>query len=436
MIFRGTSSIHISEYVGHKEMSLQVGASKFLNPEYIYIPLTESGTECECLVAVGDTVTVGQKVANRIGRFGLPLHSSISGTVTDVKKKMWHSSGKMIPMIEIKNDFKETLDESIKKNDVESLSKEDIINISRECGIVGLGGSGFPSFVKYQSNMPISTIIVNAAECEPFITADYTLIKTRTPELISGIKYAMKATGATNAVIAIKKNKKAAIDVLNEHLSGEENISVFGLRDVYPAGWEKYIVQKVLKKTYTCIPAEVGAVVNNVQTLISLANAVENNMPLVEKLVTFTGKGISQPQNVYVKIGTVTNQVIETIGGYAEGLEKAYFIAGGPMTGSAMLFDSLVINRSLGSIIVKPQDEEAEEQPCMGCGKCVDICPVFLSPIEIKRSLDAKNEQNLSELRSEKCIACGLCSYVCPSRIELTKATTKSREIVLSKGRN
>lgn len=435
MIFRNTSSIHISEYVGHKEMSLQVGANEFLNPEYIYIPLTESGAACECLVKVGDKVKVGQKVAMRTGRFGLPLHSSISGSVTSDNKKMWHSSGKMIPMIEIKNDFKGTLDESIKPNDVNLLTKEDIINIARECGIVGLGGSGFPSYVKYQSQNPINTVLINAAECEPFITADYTLIKTKTDKLIRGIKYIMKATGANKAYIAIKKNKLEAIEILNQHLQNEENISVFGLRDVYPAGWEKYIVQKVLKKTYKGLPAEVGAVVNNVQTTIALADAVENNMPLVEKLVTFTGAGLAHPQNVYVKIGSVVNDVIAEIGGYADGADSAYFVAGGPMTGKSMLFDSLVINRSLGAIIVMPKGEEAETQPCMGCGKCVQICPVFLAPIEIKRTLDAKDEDKLVELRADKCIECGLCSYICPSKIELTQATTKSRGIVLSKGR-
>jgi len=435
MLFRNTSSIHISEYKGHKEMSLQVGASEFLNPEYIYIPLTESGTACDCLVKVGDAVKVGQIVAMRTGRFSLPLHSSVSGTVTAVDKKVWHSSGKMLAMIEIKNDFKETAVDTIKKNNVSDLSREDIINIAKNCGIVGLGGSGFPSFVKYQTQSPIHTVIVNAAECEPFITADYTLVKTRTMDLINGIKYLMKATGAENAVIAIKKNKVEAIEILNDHLAGQDSITVFGLPDVYPAGWEKYIVQKVLKKTYKSLPAEVGAVVNNVQTLIALSEAVETNMPLIKKLVTFTGEGLKNPQNVYVKIGTKVNDVIEKIGGYTEGVDSAYFVAGGPMTGEGMLFDSLAINRSLGSIIVLPKQNEAETQPCLGCGKCNDFCPVFLDPILIKESLDAKNEDKLAQLRADKCIACGLCSYVCPSKIELTQATTKSRGIVLSKGR-
>lgn len=432
MIFRKSKSLHISEYPGHKDLSLQVGPSEFLNPEFIYIPLVEGGTPCECLVKVGEKVKVGQVVAMKSGRFGLPLHSSVSGEVTAIDKKMWHSSGMMVQMIEIKNDFNETLDPSIKPNDVASLTKEDIIRIAKDCGIVGLGGSGFPTYVKYQAPTPITTFIVNAVECEPFLTADYTLVKTQTKKLINGIKYAMKATGASNAYIAIKENKVEAIKILNENIA-DQNIKVFTLKDVYPAGWEKYIVQQITKRTYKALPSEVGVVLNNVATLVALSEAVENNMPLVKKLVTFTGKGLKHPQNVYVKIGAKTNDVIANIGGYEPNLDLQ-FIAGGLMTGNAIMFDSLVINRALGSIIVLPQPKQAPLLPCLGCGKCCANCPVFLSPIEIKRVLDAKNNDKLAELRADKCIQCGLCSYVCPSRIELTEATSKARTIVL-KGR-
>jgi electron transport complex protein RnfC len=435
MFFRKSKGLHISEYPGHKELSLQVGPSEFLKPEFIYIPLVEQGAPCESLVKVGEKVVVGQPVAMKSGRFGLPLHSSVSGEVIAIDKKMWHSSGSMVAMIEIKNDFKETMSNSIKQNDVSKLNKEDIIKIARECGIVGLGGSGFPTYVKYQSPTPITTIIVNAVECEPFLTADYTLVKTQTNKLINGIKYAMKANSASKAYIAIKYNKVAAIEILIQSLASEDNIEVFTVKDIYPAGWEKYIVQKVLKKTYKNLPSEVGAVVNNVATLVALSEAVENNMPLVKKLVTFTGKGLNAPQNVYVKIGTKINDVIANIGGYVPGLENVKFVAGGLMTGRTIMFDSLVINRSLGSVIVLPKEKEAPLLPCLGCGKCCVNCPVFLSPIEIKRAFDGKNNDKLVELRAEKCIQCGLCSYVCPSRIELTEATTKSRSIVLKGGK-
>ncbi|HEY8445003.1 MAG TPA: RnfABCDGE type electron transport complex subunit C [Bacilli bacterium] len=434
MIFRKSKGLHISEYQGHKELSLHNEPSDFLKPEFIYIPLIESGAPCDCLVKEGDKVDMGQVVAMRTGRFGLPLHASVSGEVTSINKKMWHTSGKMVPMIEIKNDFQERKASTIKPNDVDSLTREDIIKIARECGIVGLGGAAFPSYVKYNSPNPITTVIVNAAECEPFITTDYTLIKTQPDKLLRGIKYVMRATGASEAYIAIKETKVAAIEVLENNIK-DSNIHVFKLKDVYPAGWEKYIVERVMKKTYKGLPSDVGAVVNNVATLIALADAIEFNMPLIEKLVTFTGYGLQNPQNVYVKIGSVVNEVIESIGGYNEGVESAYLLAGGPMMGSGMMFDSFVINRSLNSVLVLPKLEEAEEQPCLGCGKCCSHCPTFLSPILIKNTLEAKDEEGLVALRADRCIECGVCSYVCPSRIELTAATSKSRGIVLSKGR-
>ena len=413
MFFRKSKGLHISEYPGHKELSLQVEPKNYLNPEYIYIPLTEMGAPCEAKVEVGDKVNVGE--------------------VVSISKKMWHSSGVMVPCIEIKNDFKETMDPLIKPNDVSKLKGEDIVRIAKDCGIVGLGGSGFPSYVKYSAE-GITTVIVNAAECEPFLTADYTLVKTQTDKLIRGIRYVMKSTNATKAYIAIKKNKKAAIEILNNALVGIEDIQVFLLKDFYPAGWEKYIVQRVMNKTYKALPSEVGAVVNNVATLVALSEAVEENMPLIKKLVTFTGEGLTAPQNVYVKIGALTNEVINNIGGYVKDVES-HFVPGGLMTGKSLMFDSVVINRSLGSIIVLPKAKSAPLLPCLGCGKCCEACPVFLSPIEIKRALDAKDNAKLAELRAEKCVACGLCSFVCPSRIELTDATTRSRAIVLKGGK-
>ncbi len=430
MIFRKSTSIHISEHPGHKHLSLATPPSEYLRPNYVYIPLVE-GDACEALVAVGDHVKVGQVVAQRKGRFELPLHSSVSGEVTSINKKMWHSSGMMVNMIEIKNDFEETQDESIKPNQVADLSRAEMAKIVKDCGIVGLGGSGFPTYVKYSSNCTIHTIVVNAVECEPYLTADYTLLKSKTDALMRGIQYVMKMTGAEKAAICIKKDKVEAIELLNRHL--KQGISIFPVKDVYPAGWEKYLVQQVTKMTYRALPSEVGVIVNNTATVIAVADAIEYNKPLVEKMVTFTGEALKSPQNVMVKIGSLAGDVIEAIGGYQEDVKDANFVVGGLMTGKALLFDSLVINRALGGIIVLPKAPQAPALPCMGCGKCTEICPVFLSPILIKNALDKKDKELLKDLKAEKCMLCGLCSYICPSRVELTEATGKARETVLKK---
>lgn len=430
MIFRNIKAVHIP---GRKEMSTERDILNYTNPDVVYVPLVESGTVCDLFVQVGDKVNVGQVIGEKGGRFSIPIHSPVSGEVVSINKKVWHASGKMVESLEIKNDFQETLDPAIKPQDVESLTREDIINTVKNCGVVGLGGAAFPTYVKYQTKATIDTVIINAAECEPYITADYMLIKSQPEKIIDGIKFIMRATDAPKAVIAIKKTKQAAIDVLNQHLENEPNISVFLLPDVYPAGWEKYIVHKVTKKTYAGLPAEAGAVVNNVQTAIAVSDAVRNYMPLVEKVVTLTGEGLNAPQNVRVKVGTQINEVIEKIGGYKEDLQDAFLVAGGPMTGNAIIFDSLVVHRSLGSVIVKPKEVREFNPECMGCGKCVDVCPVNLSPILIKRALDAKDNDLLKDFRSDTCIQCGLCSYVCPSRIELTDAMAKAKAIVMKR---
>ena len=433
-MFRKSKGVHIFEHQGHKQMSLKNEVVTFLNPEYVYIPLIEQNAPCDILVQVGQTVKIGDVIANKTGFFASPIHAPISGEVVSVNMKMWHASGKMVATIQIKNDFKETKVESIKPRsakELEKLSKEEIVEIVRQNGVVGLGGSGFPAYGKLRVKNPIDVIIINAVECEPYITTDYSLMTSHLDKLIRGIRYLIKAVDANKAVIAIKENKVEMIEKIKQALQNDGVISVFPLKDEYPAGWEKYIVQRVTNKTYKSLPSEAGAVVNNVGTAIALCDAVEQNMPLVEKLVTITGSGLKNPTNVLVKIGTKVSDIIEKIGGYVDDLGPAYFIAGGPMTGKAIMFDTLVVHRALSSVIVFPKDIRENNPPCMGCGKCVEVCPVFLAPIQIKEALEAKDIDALKELRAEICMQCGLCSYVCPSRIELTDATTKAKTQVL-----
>ncbi len=414
-------------------MSLQNPHVDFLNPEYVYIPLMEQNAPCEPTVKVGDLVKVGQVVANKTGMFGLPIHSSVSGEVISVNQKMWHSCGKMVPNIQIKNDFKETKDESIRPNPVSELTKEQIIEIVKQNGIVGLGGSGFPTYFKYKVKNPMDLVIINAAECEPYITADYTLIKEHVDQLINGIKYIMRAVEAPKAIIAIKEDKKSLIQKMKIALENEPAITVYELKNVYPAGWEKYIVQHITGKNYKSLPSEVGVVLNNAATAIAVCRAVEENMPLIEKMITVTGEGIKNPLNVYVKIGTKMSDIIAKIGGYAENLKEIFFIAGGPMTGKSVFSDEMIVNRCLSSVVVMPKAIREINPACMGCGKCCEACPVFLSPIQIKEAFDANDLESMKALKANLCMACGLCSYVCPSRIELTDVVCKAKAEVLKK---
>jgi len=429
VFFIKSKGTHLPEHRGHKELSQNKPPFIYLKPEDVYIPLIEQGTPCEAKVKVGDRVKVGQVIAERTDRFSIPLHASISGEVVAVTQRMWHASGRMVPCIQIKNDFQETKAETIKPNNVEALSREDIINIVRECGVVGLGGSGFPAYVKYKTKTPIDVIIINAVECEPYITADYVLIKKHLDEMLRGAEYIRRAARANRIVIAIKEYKRELIEKIQLRLT--DKMTIYPVKDVYPAGWEKYLVQHITGKTYKGLPAEAGAVVNNSGTAIAVCHAVEDNMPLMEKMVTITGKGIKDPINVYTKVGTKINDIIEAIGGYSDDLEDTYFIAGGPMTGVALKFDTLVVNRCLSSVIVMPKEVRKINPECMGCGKCNEVCPVFLAPIQIKEALASNDIELLKTYKPELCMECGLCSYLCPSRIELTDHVAKAKKKVL-----
>lgn len=431
-MFIKSKGTHISEHKGHKELSAHSPVLQFLNPEYVYIPLVEQNAPCEALVKVGDIVKIGQVVATKTGRFSSPIHASVSGEVISVNQKMWHSSGKMVPCIQIKNDFQETKVDTIKDNDVESLSKEDIVELVKANGVVGLGGSGFPAYAKYQVNKPMDYVIINAVECEPYLTCDYVLLNEHLDRVIRGIRYIMKAVDAPKGVIAIKENKKALIEKIRMEIADQPDLSLFLMKDVYPAGWEKFIVQRVTNRNYHSLPSEAGAIVNNSSTAYAVCRAVEENQPLVEKYVTITGEGIKDPRNVYLKIGTNLKDVIEQLG-YTPDLGDAYFIAGGPMTGKGLMFDSLIVNRALTSVVVMPKKIREINPECLGCGKCGDVCPVFLSPIIIKETLADNDMEELASLHPELCMQCGLCSYICPSRIELTDAVTRAKTKVLAK---
>lgn len=435
MFFKKSRGVHISEHHGHKEMSLKNPLVRYLSPEYVYIPLVEQNAPCECLVKANDHVKIGDVIAMKTGRFSSPIHSSVSGEVIATDVKMWHSSGKMVPTIQIKNDHKEKWWQEMKANDVEKMTREEMIELVKNCGIVGLGGSGFPTYVKYIGNSPINVVIINAVECEPYISDDYFTIQWKFEDIIRGIKYIMKMTDAPKAIIAVKKTRKVIIEHMTELLQDEPNITLHLLKDEYPAGWERYIVHHIIGKDYRNLPSEVGAVVQNVGTIAAITKAIEYSTPLVEKYLTITGPGLKNPTNVKAKIGTKLNEIIESIGGYIDDLGEAYFIAGGPMTGKAIFFDSMVVNRSLTSIVVLPKRENDFTIHCMGCGKCAEKCPSFLSPIQIKNAFESKDIALLKALRTDKCMQCGLCSYMCPSRIELTEAVGKAKDFVLKSGK-
>jgi len=429
MLFRKSQGIHID---GRKAMSKTLPIESVMNPKFVYIHLLQQNSPLKRLVEVGDLVKLGQVVAKREGFGEMPIHASVSGKVTGVKK-VWHSSGRMVDSIEIENDFQNTLDDSIfDSKTLDQMSKQDLIDRMKTSGLSGLGGAGFPTYVKYQSNIGVEKVIINAVECEPYLTCDYMMFQTDPEKLLRGTKYLMKAAGSPEGVIAFKKYNHSYTELLQGLLVNYPGISLFPVEDVYPAGWEKYLVERIMGKTYKKLPAEVGCIVDNLQTTMAFADVIDKKLPLVSRAITITGEGIKQPRNFIVPIGTKVSELVALCGGYAEGLDPkdAYYIAGGPMTGRAILIDDLIVNDTLGGVIVAPVFVERDYPSCLGCGKCNDVCPVFLSPTEIERALEQKDTVALKNLAADKCIQCGLCSYICPSHVDNTDLVMKAKDLL------
>ncbi|HPJ86387.1 MAG TPA: RnfABCDGE type electron transport complex subunit C [Bacillota bacterium] len=428
MILRKAKGKHIE---GKKQMSRCQPLQEYFNPPFVYLPLVHQNVVLKHVVEVGDDIKVGQTVAVREGFGAMPFHASVSGKVSAVKK-VWHASGKMVEAIEIENDNLNRMDDSIKpEKNVEGLTKEQLIKKMQDAGLCGMGGASFPTYVKYMAKCPIDTIIINDVECEPYLTCDCMLSLNYPEKVLKGLKYFMKAADATQGVIAIKNYNRNVIEMFAILLNDYPNVRIQEMNDIYPAGWEKYIVEQVTGKTYEKLPSEAGVIVNNSATAAAFADMVENNIPLISRIITITGEGIQTPQNFHVPIGTKVAELIAKTGGYIEGLDttKSWYIAGGPMTGRAILIDDLIVDYPLGSVIVMPMPEEKDHPECLGCGRCADVCPVFLTPTSIKSAYERKDIAAIGKLNAMKCMGCGLCSYVCPSHVEITDFVAKAKDM-------
>ena len=302
-------------------------------------------------------------------------------------------------------------------------SKEDFIKVLQECGVIGLGGAGFPTYVKYNTDKKIETLIVNAVECEPYITSDYVLVNDKLEELLEAMDAVIEINGIKEGIIAIKKSNSDLIKRFSNYLGTYPKIRVVGVDNIYPAGWERSIITKVKGIDYHSLPLEKGIVVNNVSTMYAIYEALKYHKPLVERIVTFTGESLKSPQNVLVKNGTLVTDIIEYLGGTIN--NDYLLIAGGPMMGSDIEDKDLVITANLNCVLLKEPLEDIIVN-CMRCGKCTNVCPAHLSPVLIKDNLD--NVKKLCKLKAKRCIGCGLCSYVCPSKIRLRELVGEAKK--------
>ena len=407
--------VGINNLVG-KGLTRNRSLSFFNKPKYVYIPMISSrDTNITILVKKGDYVYRGSMVGKRKGNFKTPIFSSVSGTVIDVVEKPC-LTGENIKCVMIENDFKERAEKTHAiKQDIGDYTKTEFIEKIKNCGIIGLGGAGFPTYAKYDTEKEIKTLIINGVECEPYITTDIVLLKERPEEILEAIDAIMRINNIKEAYLAISKDSKL-IKIVESYLGTYPRIKLVPVLNRYPMGWERNLVKYIKKTTYDRLPIEKGIVVNNVATVYSIYSALKYNKPLFERVITLTGEVLKKPQNVCVKVGTMAKDVIEYIDGYKRN-KDIVIVAGGPMMGLSVISDELVITPDINCIMVIKKPSVCKSIECLRCGKCVEKCPSNLSPVLIKDNIN--NIEELKKLRPEKCVECGLCSFICPSKINV-----------------
>ena len=406
--------IHPTENVHSTEHQALV---RFADPEVAVIPLSmHAGAPANPIVAVGDYVKVGQKIGEASAFISANIHASVSGTVTAIEERPHATRGKCLSVV-IASDGKNELHESVKPGEtLEELTPDEIVSIVKEAGIVGMGGAGFPTSVKLKPSKPIETVLLNGCECEPLLTADHRLLLEYADEVIYGLQAIMKAVDAPKGAIVIEDNKPDAIELFNSKLSGIDNIEVVTARTKYPQGAEKMLIKRVMGRSVPSggLPADVGAVVCNVSTAKAISDAIQRGMPLIERIVTVTGRRIAHPGNFIAKIGTNVADLVAACGGITD--PDATVKAGGPMMGFIQeTLDTPIMKGSNG--IVALDTEHAEPVECIKCGRCVDVCPMELQPLYFaKLVMDPKA---LKERSIMDCMECRCCEFICSSKIPL-----------------
>lgn len=416
---------------------------KVLSPEKgeeMVYPLSQHiGAPAKPLVAKGDQVLKGQKIAEANGFISANVLSSVSGTVKGIEPRLV-ANGSTVQSILVENDGEETTIEGFgTKRDYTALSKDEIRSIIKEAGIVGLGGAGFPTHVKLtpKDESAIDTVIVNAAECEPYLTSDYRVMIEQPEKLVGGLKVVLQLFDHARGVIGIENNKPEAIKKLTELTKNESRIQVCPLKTKYPQGGERALIYAVTKREInsTMLPADAGCVVDNVDTVTSIYNAVCETIPLNRRIFTVTGDAVANPQNFEVRLGTNTRRVLEAAGGFKGQPEK--MISGGPMMGQALFSLDVPVVKTSSALTCFTEDQVASmvPTPCIRCGKCVDVCPEHLIPQMMMSVAERDDLEGFQKLHGMECVECGSCAFVCPAKRPLTQAFKELRKAVAASRR-
>lgn len=425
----------IHPYEG-KELSKDKAIVEYFPKGDVAISMSQHiGAPAKPVVNVGDYVLTGQLIGEASGFISANVHSSVSGKVKAIEPRMLVNGSKATCII-IENDGKFDEVEFEKPKSLEELSKEEIVELVKKAGIVGMGGAGFPTNVKLSPKEPdkIDYVIVNGAECEPYLTSDYRRLIEEPEVVIVGLKVMLKLFDNAKGIIAVEDNKLDAIAKLKELVKSEDRIEIKTLYTKYPQGAERMLINAVTgrKINSSMLPADAGCVVDNVDTVFAIKSAVIDGRPLIKRVITVTSDAINEPHNFLVRTGTNHSELIDAAGGFKEEPEK--IISGGPMMGMAISTIDVPVTKTSSALLcyVKDPLSKVKETNCINCGRCVSVCPGRIIPTRLAEFSEHGDMENFVKYNGLECCECGCCSYICPAKRNLTQAIKSMRKQVLA----
>ena len=420
--FKG--GIHVPDAKNTRNLPI----TEFPAPKTVSIPMQQHiGAPATPLVKKGDAVCVGQIIGRFDNGLSCPVHASVSGTVKDIEMRNSYTGYGKTAHVIIENDFLDTVADTVKpySGELKDATPEEIIEIVKEAGISGMGGAAFPTHAKISSAIgKAKDVIVNCAECEPYITANHRLMLEEPERIVGGVKILLKALGLDHAIFAIEDNKKDAAEKMCEHIAGEDGLEVALLKTKYPQGDERQLIYalKGVELPAGKLPADVGCVIFNAETCAAVHTAFTTGMPLIKRIVTIDGDAINEPKNIRVPLGTSYEDVFEFCGGVKENISR--IISGGPMMGAAQWDYNSVIMKNTSAILVFSEEKDrtiVENASCIHCGKCVSVCPMHLMPNYLAAFSKADNDEMCEKFNLMSCVECGCCTYNCPGRVPIVQ---------------
>ncbi len=407
----------------------------FPEGEMVY-PLSQHiGKPAVAIVKKGDHVLMGQKIAEADGFVSSPIYASVSGTIKGIEKRRV-LTGDMVDSIILDNDGNYDEAERLPVKPIAEMTRGEVIDVIRQAGIVGMGGAGFPTHVKLSPKNPdkIYYVIANCAECEPYLTSDYRRMMEEPEKLVNGLKIILALYDHAEGILAVEDNKPDCIKKLRELTLDEPRISVKELKTKYPQGAERQLIYATTRRAINAsmLPADAGCIVNNVDTVCSVYNAVIEGRPLIRRIITVTGDAVRFPQNYIVPCGMSYAELLEEAGGFKQ--EAAKIISGGPMMGFALFDLNVPTTKTSSALLCLSKDEVAESKPtnCINCGRCVEVCPGRVMPAKLADFAEHNDEENFLKYNGLECCECGCCSFVCPAKRQLTQSIKTMRKIALS----